>query len=198
MKLRGLCLALLVLPVGGTAQAQAIKNEPQMRHFTDSEIAAVAMPALAFEASAEDVDNYDKYFFFHRPDTGFDQAYADIVECDALGSGISIYMGANGGAMAGAMAQYGMVAGAAGGMIASIAMDAIFGSAARRAAKRTNMRNCMFFKGYNRYGLEKDLWQEFNFEEGNGRKEDSERERDLRLQARIASGPMPSGEALEP
>jgi hypothetical protein len=198
MKLRGLCLALLVLPVGGTAQAQAIKNEPQMRHFTDSEIAAVAMPALAFEASAEDVDNYDKYFFFHRPDTGFDQAYADIVECDALGSGISIYMGANSGAMAGAMAQYGMVAGAAGGMIASIAMDAIFGSAARRAAKRTNMRNCMFFKGYNRYGLEKDLWQEFNFEEGNGRKEDSERERDLRLQARIASGPMPSGEALEP
>ena len=198
MNLRGLCLALLALPVGGAVQAQAIKNEPPMRHFTDTEIAAVAMPALAFQASAEDVDNYDKYFYFHRPDTSFDQAYADVVECDALSSGVSIYMGASSGAMAGAMAQYGMLAGAAGGAIASIAMDAIFGSAARRAARRANMRNCMYFKGYHRYGLDKDLWQEFNFEEGNGRKEESERERDLRIQARVASGPTPAGEALEP
>ena len=195
---RGACLGLFALPLAGALQAQAIKNEPPMRHFTDEEVAAIAMPAIAFEPTPEDVSVFDKYFFFHRPETSFDEAYADVVECDALSSGISIYMGADSAAMASAMTQYGAAAGAAGGMIASIAMDLVFGSAARRAAKRTNMRNCMYFKGYDRYGLAKDLWRDFNFEEGNGREAFDVRERDLRMQARVASGPAPSAEVLAP
>lgn len=195
---RGLALALLVLPVGSALQAQAIKNEPPMRHFTEAEVAAVAMPVVAFEASAEDIDNFDKYFFFHRPDTSFDQAYADVMECDALSSGISIYRGADAGAIAAASAQYGLAAGAIGGVLAGAFVDAVFGSAERRKLQRQNMRTCMGFKGYNRYGLEKELWQEFNFAEGNGREEVATRSRALLMQARVASGPRPQGEVLEP
>lgn len=198
MRVRGACLGLLAMPLAGALQAQAIRNEPPMRHFTEQEVAAVAMPALAYEETAGDREAYDKYFFFHRPDTSFDEAYADIVECDALSSGISIYMGADSASMASAMTQYGIGAGAAGGVIASVIMDSIFGSAARREARRINMRNCMYFKGYDRYGLAKNLWQEFNFEEGNRRTAPTEREKDLLAQARVASGPAPAQEVLAP
>ena len=68
----------------------------------------------------------------------------------------------------------------------------------RRKQRRINMRNCMYYKGYDRYGLEKDLWQEFNFEEGNSREEAESRAQKLMMQARVASGPKPEQEALQP
>lgn len=191
-------LALLLLPLAATAQAQAIKNEPPMRQFSEEEIAAVAMPELAFDASSVNEKDYEKYFIFHRPETSFDEAYADISECDALGSGVNVYRGVDSSAMASAMAQYGVLAGGIGGAIGSLMADAIFGSAERRKIKRQNVRNCMFYKGYDRYGLEKDLWQEFHFEEGFGRKEESQREAALLQQARVASGPKPATEVLQP
>lgn len=196
--MRGVHLALLALPIGGALQAQAIKNEPPMRHFSDQEVAAIAMPALAFEETAEDVASYDKYFYFHRPDTGFDEAYADILECDSLGSGINIYVGASDAAIASAASTYGYGAGAIGGVLASAMIDAIVGSAERRKARRFNMRTCMHFKGYDRYGLSKGLWQTFNFEEGNDRAEPEVRTRDLMMQARVASSPRPQQEVLAP
>ena len=190
--------ALLLLPLAGAAQAQILGALPEPRQFTEEEIAAVAMPSLAFEQTPAMVADYDKYFYFHRPDTSFSEAYADISECDALASGISIYRGADSGAIAGAMAQYGLLAGAVGGAIGSVMADAIFGSAERRKARRLNIRNCMYFKEYDRYGLKKDLWQEFHFEEGLSKTDADERSSKLLMQARIASGPKPAQEALEP
>ncbi len=179
------------------AHAQAIKNEQPMKHFTDAEVAAVAMPRLSFTSTPEVVKDYEKYFYFHRPDTSFDLAFADITECDALSSGISYYADSS-AAVNGAMAQYGVAAGAIGGAIGSAFADLIAGSAERRKIRRTNWRNCMGFKGYSRYGLAKDQWEGFNFEEGNGRKPEAERNRDLMVQARVASGPKPEQEVLEP
>jgi hypothetical protein len=49
----------------------------------------------------------------------------------------------------------------------------------------------MGFKEYRTYGLSKDLWAEFNFDEGNKAVEDARREELLRMQARAASGPRP-------
>jgi hypothetical protein len=121
--------------------------------------------------------------YFHRDGTSFAEAYADLRECDALSSGISYY----GGDTAFMVAQYGMA-----GAIGSAIADAIYGSAERRRQRRLNMRNCMGFKGYQRYGLKKELWEAFNFEEGNGRKPDDEREAALRQQARVAAGPKPA------
>jgi hypothetical protein len=76
--------------------------------------------------------------------------------------------------------------------------DAIFGSAERRRIKRINLRNCMYYKGYDRYGLEKELWQKFHFEEGLSRENAKDREAALLKQARVASGPKPQLEVLEP
>lgn len=198
MALRGALLGLLLLPAANALQAQAIKNEPPIRHFTEEEVAAVEMPAMAFEETPEIAKNYEKYFYFHRADTDFDTAYADLTECDALVSGISIYVGASDAAIASAMTQYGVAAGAVGGVIASVMMDAIFGSAERRKARRLNIRHCMFFKGYDRYGLEKELWQRFNFEEGLDREKPEAREAAFLKQAKVASGPKPQQEVLEP
>jgi hypothetical protein len=58
------------------------------------------------------------------------------------------------------------------------------------------MRRCMGFKGYQRYGLPKAIWTQFNFEEGFGDLADSKREVFLRQQAKVASLVTPAGEAL--
>lgn len=204
-------LGWLVLPIAGIAHAQDsaeaapsqqpsyyVSNVPELRSFTEEEISAVKMPALAFESSPAIEDDFKKYFYFHRPDTDFSTAYADITECDALSSGMSYYGGASQSAINGAMAQYGALAGAAGGVIASVLVDVIFGSGARREQRRTNMRNCMYYKEYDRYGLEKGLWTEFNFEEGLSKENEQDRAAALLMQAKVASGPKPVTEVLLP
>lgn len=189
--------ALLLLPVAQAGQAQAIKTEPEMETFTKEEVAAIEMPQMAFDYAAVPPKNFDKYFYFHRPETSFDQAYADITECDSLGSGVNYYMRADDWAIQNAFNQGGL-AGGVGGMIGSMLADAIFGSAARRQQKRVNIRNCMYYKGYDRYGLEKSLWQEFHFEEGLSRENADKRAAALKQQARVASGPQPTTQRLEP
>ncbi|MBS0476412.1 MAG: hypothetical protein JSR28_14865 [Proteobacteria bacterium] len=158
--------------------------------------ATLTRPKLDFTATPEIEADYEKYFYFHRADTSFVDAFNDIRECDALASGANIYRGADSGAMAAAMSQYGVLAGGIGGAVGSVIADAIFGSAARRAQRRVNLRNCMGFKGYQRFGLSGDLWKEFNFEEGNGRKKEGERNEALELQALVASGPVPATKEL--
>ena len=192
MSMRRAIFIALVL-CSGAAHAQAIKSEPPVRHFTPEEIAAVPMPALAFVETPADIQTYDKYFFFHRDNTSFDEAYADVKECDALASGIRYYGGQN-NLYAG---QYGM-AGVLGAAIGSAIADAIFGSAERRKIHRANVRNCMSYKEYQRYGMSQSLWKVFNFEEGNGRKKDEVREADLLQQAKVAAGPKPQYKVLEP
>lgn len=198
MKLLHWAAPLLLAMVPAAASAQAIKSEPPMKVFTPAEIEAVAMPDITYTPDATIAADFDKYFFFHREGTDFSTAYADIIECDSLASGINFYMGADSAAIASAMSQYGALAGGIGGAIGGLMADAIFGSAERRRIKRINLRNCMFFKGYDRYGLEKDLWQTFHFEEGLSRENAKDREAALLKQARIASGPKPQYEVLEP
>lgn len=77
-------------------------------------------------------------------------------------------------------------------------IDAIFGSGERRRIRRYNIRTCMSFKGYDRYGLEKRLWQAFHFEEGFSRANARDRLTELLKQAHVASGPKPPLEVLEP
>ncbi len=180
------------------ASAQMAGGKMAQRQFTDAEIAAIATPNLAFDVAKVDPEDYEKYFIFHRPETGFAEAHGDITECDALSSGISIYRGMDAGQMASNMVQHGVLAGAIGGAIANVMVDAIFGSAERRKARRVNMRNCMYFKGYDRYGLEKELWQAFHFEEGLSKTNADVRADKLLVQARVASGPAPQLEKLVP
>lgn len=170
------------LPIATDAEDPAVLSAPSP--------AGLEMPKLEFTETPEVAKDYEKYFYFHRENTSFAEAYADIRECDALASGISYYAGDSEPYLGYYGSQYG-IGGVIGGAIGSVLADAIFGSAERRKVRRGNLRNCMGYKDYKRYGLPRDLWKVFNFEEGNGRKNEQVRERAIRLQALVASGPTP-------
>lgn len=152
--------------------------------------AAIPLPDLHFTPTPNAIDNYDKYFFFNRAGTDFVTAYGDLRECDGYARGLSyrtgpVYMPYN--------SYTGGVLGAAiGGAIAGAMENAIYGSAERRRLRRVNMRICMGFKGYTAFGLPKEIWEQFNFEEGNAHIEEGQRQRFLQMQARAASGPRPT------
>lgn len=160
--------------------------------ITNADAAAVEMPSLAFAADPEAAANFDKYYAFHRADTDFATAYADIVECDGYARGLQ-----SGIAYREAPYPYTYtLAGAIGGAIGNALADAIYGSAARRKLRRVNMRTCMHYKGYDRFGLPKSVWETFNFEEGLKGVPAAERERYLKQQALVASSGALQGEAL--
>ena len=151
------------------------------------------MPDLAFTETAEIIDGYDKFFYFHRGNTSFAEAYNDIRECEGLANGSNIYMGnldySNSAMMAGGLP------GLAGGIIGGLLVDAIFGAAQRRKEKRIKIRNCMGFKDYQRYGLPKDLWKKLNAKPKKGDPKQTP-DYSLRLRALIASGPVPAQKVL--
>ena len=150
--------------------------------------ATIAMPELAFTPTPEIERNYAKYFYFHRDNTDFETALADLRECDQMARKMS-----NASAQINVPYPYaGTMAGAGGGLLAAIIIDATKGAADRRSMRRLSMGNCMTFKDYKTYGLSKDLWTKFNWEEGNSEPEDAERIEKLRLQAKVASGPRPA------
>jgi hypothetical protein len=150
----------------------------------------LVMPKLDFSPTDQDQADFDKYFYFHRENTTFEEAYVDIRECGSLANGMSYYR-ANSQYGTTYMPQYGIVGNAIGGAIGAAIGDAIWGSAKRRATARINMRTCMGFKGYQRYGLPREIWSQFNFQEGNGRKPEDVREHDISIQALVASGSKP-------
>lgn len=181
--------ALALVPSTGAAQ----KVSDRALAPVSVDPGMVPTPALSFTETDADRAGYDKYFYFVREGTDFATAYQDIRECDALARGMNFYAG-------GGQVPYpyaGTLAGAAGGVIGSLVADAIFGSAVRRQMRRTNLRTCMGYKGYSRYGLNKDLWQKFNFEEGNGTVRDEERQKLLQMQAKAAISGRPASQELE-
>lgn len=156
------------------------------------DVDAIKLPDLAFKPDPAVAAGYDKYYYFHREGTDFRAALADVRDCDNLARGLASPYGYQ----EVPYAYAGTMAGAVGGMIGNLMVQAIFGSAAVRAARRVNMRRCMNFKGYQRYGLPKDSWQEFNFEEGFGAIAEPKRQAYLKQQAKVASGPKPQTEVL--
>ena len=147
----------------------------------------VPMPDLAFTPTAEIEQGYPKYFFFHRDNTSFATGYQDIRECDQLSRQMNDKIPA-------ANVPYpyaGTMVGAAGGLLGALIVDATAGAAQRRSMRRDNMRTCMTFKEYQVYGLPKNLWAKFNFQEGMASPPDGDREVMLRRQARAATGPKP-------
>lgn len=165
---------------------------------TQIDPASVPMPELAFTPGPDDAANYDKYFYFHRADTDFATAYADLRECDGYARGLAsgVDYGANVYPVPNSSA--GVMTGMVADMVGAVMSDVIYGSAERRRQRRAIMMTCMGFKGYRIIGLPKALWERFNFEEGNHRVPEDERQRLLRMQARAASGPQPGGAEVRP
>lgn len=178
----GVSLAALI--GAGTVHGQDNQPSSSAQHAVDP--ASVPMPNLAFTADAEIERNYFKYFFFHRVDTDFAAAYSDLQECDGLARGLTF--GRDGGASAAGA----FIGGGVPGLLGAVIGDAVFGSSERRRQRRVNMRTCMGYKGYTTFGLPRNLWSEFNFDEGNSGLSNSRRQEFLRLQARAATGPRPT------
>ena len=154
--------------------------------------ATITVPSLTFTSTPELEADFDKYYYFNRADTDFRTALGDLLDCDGLARGLS-----SGRGWVDTPYPYAnSMAGAAGGIIGNLLVSAIFGSAEIRRLRRVNMRNCMFYKGYQRFGLDKQIWEEFNFEEGLDGVTEEARIGYLRQQAFIASGPRPQQEAL--
>ena len=166
------------LPAAGLAFALAISSPSAAQSNSESKAAASAeLPDLRFRPTPEIVADFAKFFYFHRDDVDFETAHADIRECDGYARGLSSGV-ADGAAIYGAL----------GNVIA----DVVHGAAIRREQRRLNMRTCMGLKGYQVYGLPKDIWSQFNFEEGNSAVEEVRRQDLLALQAKAASGPRPT------
>jgi hypothetical protein len=152
----------------------------------------VAMPELAFTPDGTEAADFDKYYAFHRDATDFDTAFADLAECDGYARGLQ--SGINYQQVPYPYA--GTMAGAVGGALGSAMAMAIFGSAEKRRLRRVNMRTCMNYKGYDRFGLAKSVWDKFNFDEGLSSLGDEKRYRYLRQQAMVASAGKLQGKAL--
>ncbi|MEG3180008.1 hypothetical protein [Sphingomonas sp. LT1P40] len=194
-------IASLTLPAIASAQDQAVAAAPVYLEdgspfgkveVSNEDAAKLEMPKLAFAVTAVEEKDFDKYYYFHRTGVDYASAYLDIVECDGYARGLS-----SGVAYTQTPYPYaGTLAGAAGGVIANVMIAAIFGSAEKRRLRRVNMRQCMNFKGYQRYGLKKDLWEDFHFEEGLSGMEEKRRFDYLKRQALVASSAKPEGKEL--
>ena len=188
--------ALILCLAASAALAQPVNPDSaspfKLAAVTNKDAADVKMPVLEFSPTPELALNFDKYYYFQRPGTDFATAFADISECDGYATGLS-----SGVAAAAVPYPYtGTMAGAVGGAIGNAVAQAILGSAEKRRMRRLNMRRCMNFKGYGRYGLPKELWQTFNFEEGLSGVPAETRLQLLKQQALVAATAQPKGEAL--
>ncbi|MDB5673909.1 MAG: hypothetical protein JWM65_891 [Sphingomonas bacterium] len=164
---------------------------PDLRtHVPDPAI--VPMPNLAFTPSPEIEGNFDKYYYFHRDDTGFAEALADLRECDDFARGMATRSTPTGTPYGETLYPMAYTAGGVIGNALLSGVGAAMLSADARAARRINMRRCMHYKGYQRFGLEKGLWQKFNFEVGYASIDEAGRQRMLAQQARVASTAGPS------
>jgi hypothetical protein len=190
-----LSLALIVPDIAAAAEPAYLAESASpfgKVEAVEGDQAKVEMPNLAFTPTPEDEADFKKYYYFHRTGTDFATAFADIRECDGYARGLS-----SGIAYQDAPYPYaGTMAGAIGGAIGNALAAAIFGSAEKRRLRRVNMRTCMNYKGYARYGISKDLWEKFNFEEGLDSVDEAERDRALKQQALVASSATPSGKEL--
>lgn len=158
-------LALLLLPLAAGAQTAA---------------APVEKP------------DYSKYFYFHKEGVSLTAAQADFDECTTYGANVTniepgaqvMYVPYTSALSPLANGLAGGIGGALGGLLA----DALFKGPQRRAMRRTVMRKCMGFKGYQRYGLDKEAWEKLA--DGDDRAAISARF------AALAAGPRPTAVVL--
>ncbi|HEY0115127.1 MAG TPA: hypothetical protein VGB54_05350 [Allosphingosinicella sp.] len=144
-----MALATLVLGMVMAAQSPAAAGAPPPEAVT------------AYQPAPGDADNFWRYFFFWRGGTTAEAARADLAECGgyardpALWARIPERMPLEGGVQGadGSGGQYGLV---------GVAMFSLVQGGLERRIALANMRRCMGFKGYRRYGLSAALWEPLN------------------------------------
>lgn len=175
------------LCAGVQAQAQDEEAQPVALNMTAVD--------LVFEADPKHTEEFHKYFFFHKDGVSFDQARDEIGECNVYQTGPA---GAEGEtflivprfvSLSETQSYKPYVYNSNdGGVVGAIIGDIISASILKKN-KAQRWRRCMEFKGYDRYGLSKDLWKTIS-KVGD--------DQYIQIHANIASGPKPQAEKLLP
>jgi hypothetical protein len=147
------CAALLALAV--------VAGSP-LNAGTPPDPAIVEVPAITEGRDPKVIEDGWKWFYFHRANTSYAQAYADIEDCYRFlpvpnAGGVSFPGFAPWRARADSktvrpppIGPYGLV----GDIIGSIVAGPI-----ERRARQSRMRRCMEPKGYQRYPMSEDNWK---------------------------------------
>ena len=149
--------------------------------------ATVTVPDLSGSGDAAEYENGWKYFFYQRPDTSFAEAYADIADCyrflaPAGWANVAIprfvpwverVPGER--AATGYFEHSGLV---------GLAIGSMFEGTLTRRDRQAKMRRCMEPRGYTRYGVAEEIWENVA---------DMPPEQGIAVQAKIASGPTWGG-----
>jgi hypothetical protein len=166
-----------------------------------SVFAALCVLSLPHTAAAEDLAqrvtsyrpveadkrNFSTIFYFHRSDVTAQAAEADLRECHGYATGVFALPNMPKHIPA-ETDDFTPQSTHANGLVGDLIFSAVSVGLDRRAAA-TNLRRCMWLKGYQRYGLSAELFKELN---------QGSPDAVLPLLARIASGPAPAAERIDP
>jgi len=153
----GLFVSCLVIGIASVSQAQTPN-------------ASAPPPAISYETDAQDIKRFSRYFISHKTGVSLDKARADIDEClrYAMGAnemGIQMFTpipdfvpleeakSYQDGAPKAHSGQYGLV----GDVMAALIVPGV-----NRAIAQSNVRRCMGYKNYDRYGISKEAWKSLN------------------------------------
>ncbi|WP_438727524.1 hypothetical protein ACR9YC_10885 [Parasphingorhabdus sp. DH2-15] len=153
--------------------------------------ATISVPDLSSAKDPKIAKQGWKYFVFHKAGVSFEEAYADFAECYTFlptfsgGGELPKFipwgqsedpdtqeLASNGG-------NFGVV---------GVAIGALIEGPLRRRAYQSRMRRCMEPRGYDRYGLDKDIWEQIS---------GSYSLESIAIKAKIASGPKLADTPLE-
>ncbi len=129
-----------------------------------------------------------KFFFFHRADTSFAEAYSDIRECRSFirrgafppQSEFVPWVEPAQRPVQSTTSPYGLV----GAVIGSIIMPKL-----NRGLDNNMLRRCMEPRGYLRFPLPESSWSMIN--------ESADEQQNILMQAKLASGPVPPLAAVQ-
>ena len=150
---------------------------------------------LVFEASEKHTEEFHKYFYFHKAGLSHQQALTEIGECHVYQDGP---VGSEGEvvnivprfvSLSESQSYKPYVYNDQGGGVVGAVIGSMIAGPILQKNRAQRYRKCMEYKGYDRYGISKDLWKTFN----TGIAGD-----DLKMQASIASGPKPKTEKILP
>ncbi|HWU54627.1 MAG TPA: hypothetical protein VN175_03935 [Rhizomicrobium sp.] len=155
----------------------------------------ITVPDMTFAPTKSDIRRFDEYFYFHKPGVSYERAFADLDQCRIYGM-VAIF-----GGLPPSVVPLGgpqmldkpydgptMMTPFIGWLGDAIMRATIVADIMEGLARSTN-RRCMMWKGYARHGATRALWKQIDTGS------DAEK---LARQAKLASGPIPSTQTLEP
>jgi hypothetical protein len=179
--IRSNCIAALMLAAAAAAPLAA---------STPPDPASIEVPAITEGRDPKVIEDGWKWFYFHRENTSYVEAYADFEDCYRFlpvpyASGVSFPGFAPWRARADGtkvkpppIGPYGIVGDIIGALVAG---------PIERRARQSRMRRCMEPRGYRRYPMSEDNWK---------RAVGHYSGLTLPVQAKLASGPIPDAQPL--